>query len=222
MQPKVMGCAGAHHGGLPAPRGGDAGRQLVSGSLLLTVQAGVLLPPAPRGPSSSSRGCSAARPLRGTEKAGGVSAGRGELPVGQRDHPVGGVGLLLALDLLRCCLFKGRREVAQVGVEFLGKHGEAKKWGGAGRPSSHRSERGGVSGGRSVPAAAWAPRAAESFMGRPRQPCSAAPTCGTSALLRAAAGLTAILFLIRESFSCASASSAFASSRACLLGATSQ
>ena len=34
--------------------------------------------------------------------------------------------------------------------------------------------------------------------------------------------LTAILFLIRDSFSCASASSAFASSRACLLGATSQ
>lgn len=54
-------------------------------------------------------------------------------------------------------------------------------------------------------------------------PLYGAPTRGSGALLRAGGrALTAILFLIRESFSCASASSALASSRACLLGATSQ
>lgn len=64
-----------------------------------------------------------------------MPAGWSELPVGQRDHPVGGVGLLLALDLLRGGLLKGRCEVAQVGIEFLGKHGEAQAWGGVGVPA---------------------------------------------------------------------------------------
>lgn len=58
-----------------------------------------------------------ARPFWGALRRG--ACGGSEAPVGQRDHSVGGVRLLLAPDLLGCCFFKGRRQVAQVGIEFL-------------------------------------------------------------------------------------------------------
>lgn len=65
-----------------------------------------------------------------------------ELPVSQRDHPVGGIGLLLALDFLSCRCFKCRCQVAQVGIEFLEEEdGKALEWSDA-RPAS--SQRAGV------------------------------------------------------------------------------
>lgn len=47
----------------------------------------------------------------------------GEVPVSQRDHPIGGISLLLALDLLGRRFLKCRRQVAQIGVELLERQG---------------------------------------------------------------------------------------------------
>lgn len=95
----------------------------------------------------------------------------------------------------------------------------ARKWGGGGvpGPARVRTARSGASRvGDLVPAAALVIHSGHTVLTPPRR----ALTPGGAPWVRGA--LTAILFLIRESFSCASASSALASSRACLLGATSQ
>ena len=126
MTPKVTRCTEVLY-----PGGGDTGRSSVSGSILFC------------GPVPST----------GTGKTRGWPAGRSELPVSQRDHPVGGVGLLLALDLLCSCLFKGRREIAQVGIEFLGEQNGQEMgrwWRPRSRQSAHSTERG-LPGGRSGP-----------------------------------------------------------------------
>lgn len=77
-----------------------------------------VFPLVPLGSASDGWGHGAASPARssspealcGLALSGVQEAGRrGDLPVGQRDHPVGGVRLLLALDLLGCGFFERGR-----------------------------------------------------------------------------------------------------------------
>lgn len=160
----------------------------------------------------------------GLPSLGGISGGLGSrLPVGQRDHPVGGVGLLLALDFLSRGFFKRRRQVAQVGVEFLGHKREGPRWTAVAVPpveaggsrAAPQATRSGLPGGQGPCAG---PRPWPHAAG-PAPPVAWPPLCHRAGPARA---LTAILFLIRDSLSWASASSALASSSACRLGATSQ
>lgn len=58
------------------------------------------------GPFLSPQGCSEGLSLPGGLGGKRVTLVGSQLPVSQGDHSIGGIGLLLTLDLLSCCFFK--------------------------------------------------------------------------------------------------------------------